>query len=100
MFACCCSRPHGMRLLRRNPTETPTSETLPLQPAAQLSPCHLIQVLALGLLDDPNDKRAIGLCRRAEALHRFLLSQLDKEAKDPVLPPPAPLTSTGANKVI
>lgn len=49
--------------------------------------CLSMQVLALGLLEDPQNKRAIGLARRAEALHRFLLSQLDKEAKDPVLPP-------------
>lgn len=45
------------------------------------------QVLALGLLEDPQSKRAIGLPRRVEALHRFLLSQLDKEAKEPALPP-------------
>ncbi|CAN0514712.1 unnamed protein product, partial [Ectocarpus sp. 12 AP-2014] len=45
------------------------------------------EVLALGLLEDPQSKRAIGLPRRVEALHRFLLSQLDKEAKEPALPP-------------
>lgn len=44
-------------------------------------------MLALGLLEDPQNKRAISLPRKVEAFHRFLLSQLDKEAKEPDIPP-------------
>ena len=55
--------------------------------------CRRWQVLALGLLEDPQNKRAIGLPRRTEVLHRFLLSQLDKEAKEPALPPIPPSAS-------
>eukprot|EP00752_Nemacystus_decipiens_P004347 g3971.t1 len=80
-----------------------------LEGAAQMEPKHrscqasnflrafkeVPEVLALGLLEDPQSKRAIGLPRRVEALHRFLLSQLDKEAKEPALPPvPAPPAPT------
>lgn len=60
-------------------------------------------MLALGLLEDPQSKRAIGLPRRVEALHRFLLSQLDKEAKEPTLPPvpaqAAPTPTSPTSKV-
>lgn len=57
------------------------------------------QVLALGLLEDPQNKRAIGLPRKTEALHRFLLSQLDKEAKEPFIPPPTPPPALTPSKV-
>lgn len=59
------------------------------------------QVLALGLLEDPQDKRAIGLPRKTEALHRFLLSQLDKEAaREPAIAPPASPATTPPNVCI
>lgn len=57
------------------------------------------QVLALGLLEDPQKERAIGLPRKTEALHRFLLSQLDKEAREPLIAPPAPPSGPSHSKV-
>ena len=55
-------------------------------------------MLALGLLEHPQNKRAIGLPRRTEVLHRFLLSQLDKEAKEPALPiAPAPASQVATS---